>query len=80
MIDDNSIKELLKNHTIDEVIMHVLKLARKQADGTLSESEAEETEINFNDFQATHDDDDDDDADNPEAIDNDTDQGSNSME
>ncbi|XP_019755152.2 zinc finger protein 569 [Dendroctonus ponderosae] len=39
VIDDNSIKDLLKSHTIDDVIMHVLKLARKRADGTLSDAD-----------------------------------------
>lgn len=35
VIDDHSVKELLNNQTVDEVIMHVLKLAKKQSDGTL---------------------------------------------
>ncbi|CAH0550769.1 unnamed protein product [Brassicogethes aeneus] len=37
VIDDDAVKELLNNQTVDEVILHVLKLATKQNDGEAME-------------------------------------------
>jgi len=54
VIDDQAVKELLNNQTVDEVIMHVLKLAKKENNETSVKQEKDENGDENDDNDDTH--------------------------